>query len=100
MVLAVTPDATKVLKKVLDDVDHEPDQILRLTPNQQGNLQMILGTEQDDDHVIEHNGDPVLAISLPVSEKLTGTTLDVNEQEDLFFSQSEDGGEPHNGRVG
>jgi Fe-S cluster assembly iron-binding protein IscA len=76
MTLAVTPDATQALKRILDDIDHEEGQVLRLVADMEGRLGLALDTENDDDQVVQYDGSTVLVVAPPISTQLSGATLD------------------------
>lgn len=77
MSLAVTEQAGAVLKQVLNSVEREPEQVLRLVTDQQGILNLALDSEREGDQVVTHEGDVVMVIEAPLSEQLSGSTMDV-----------------------
>lgn len=79
MSLEVTPRASAALKDVLDSTEHEPQQILRLVQDPEGNLGLALDVERDGDQVVEHQGARTMAIDSGISERLSGITLDVQD---------------------
>ena len=80
MELRVTEHASTKLKEILEQRGDEPEEIVRLTHDRNGNLIHVFGQEKSGDHVIQHNGKPVLAIRPKLVKKLSGFTLDINEQ--------------------
>ena len=98
MALTVTDDATTALKQVLDNVDHEEGQVLRLVFDGEGELNLALDNQNDDDQVVAQEGDTIMVIEPDVSERLDGAVLDVKESEDgMAFTvrpaEGEEGGE-------
>lgn len=77
MSLAITDQASAVLKQVLDSVEREPEQVLRLVTDQQGSLNLALDSEREGDQVVTHLGDVVMVIETPLSEQLSDSTMDV-----------------------
>ena len=82
MALTVTDSATAALKEVLENVEHEPEQILRLVFDGQGELNLALDNAKDDDQVVEQEGDKIMVIEPEVSQRLEGAVLDVKESEE------------------
>lgn len=74
----VTARARERFKEALDDMVDRPGLVLRLGPTGAG-LGVYLDTRQDDDHVVEHEGQAVLLVGRDVSEALAGKTIDVEE---------------------
>jgi len=98
MALTVTDDATAALKQVLDNVDHEAGQVLRLVFDNEGDLNLALDNKNEDDQVIMQEEDLIMVIEPAVSERLDGAVLDVKDSEEgMAFTvrppESEEGGE-------
>ena len=77
--LAVTERASAALKDILDNMQHESDQALRLILDTGGNLTLNLDMARQDDGVVTHQGAAVLFVEAPLPEGLEGATLDVSE---------------------
>ncbi|MFP4174003.1 MAG: iron-sulfur cluster biosynthesis family protein [Candidatus Hydrogenedentota bacterium] len=82
MALTVTDSATAALKEVLENVEHEPEQVLRLVFDGQGELNLALDSEKEEDQVVEQEGAKIMVIEPDVGEKLEGAVLDVKESEE------------------
>ncbi len=83
----VTEEATSALKGVLDNVEREPEQVLRLIYTEEGELSLTLDAATDDDEVITHGGDAVMVVEPPVSQQLDGAVMDVKDNEgDVSFT--------------
>ncbi len=98
MALTVTDDATAALKQVLDNVDHEAGQVLRLVFDNEGDLNLALDNKNEDDQVIMQEEDLIMVIEPAVSERLDGAVLDVKDSEEgMAFTvrppESEEGDE-------
>lgn len=79
MPLTVTDQAAATLKELLVSQRQEPDQVLRLVSYGEGNHGFQLDTPQEDDQVVEHEGEVVMAIEPSISEVMTGNVLDLKE---------------------
>lgn len=82
MTLQVTNQASAQLKTLLDNTEHEPEQVIRLVSDPQGNASFTLDVEREGDQVVAHQGDTVMVIESAISEGLSGSTLDVRESPD------------------
>jgi Fe-S cluster assembly iron-binding protein IscA len=74
--LKVTERASKELKQVLEGAIKEPDQLLRLVTDLEGNYKLTLDTEREGDQVVEHEGTKIMVISPEISTELEGAVLD------------------------
>jgi Fe-S cluster assembly iron-binding protein IscA len=79
MSLHVTEQASEHLRTLLDSQEHEDDQVIRLAADTKGTARLVLDTEKAGDQVVEHRGGTVLVIEKPVSEGLSGVSLDVKD---------------------
>jgi iron-sulfur cluster assembly protein len=79
MALTVTEKATEALKGLLEVHEHEPEWVLRLISDEEGNHGLQLDVPREEDQVVEHDGEPVMVIAPDLSEDLTGNTLDLKE---------------------
>ncbi len=79
MSLAVTTRASAALAQVLDSTQHDPQEILRLVQDPEGNLGLALDTQKDGDQVVEYGGNMTLVIEPAISDRLEGVTLDIQE---------------------
>ena len=77
--LSVTERATGALMDVLGGMEHGPYQMLRLVAQPGGGIGLILDAERQGDHVVSHQGVPVLLVEDPVPESLRGAVVDVSE---------------------
>ncbi|MFQ6030070.1 MAG: hypothetical protein ACE5Q6_21565 [Dehalococcoidia bacterium] len=100
MTLAVTEQAAAVLQGLLEQQNPEADQVLRLIYNTEGNVQLALGTEREDDQVVDYLGKTVMVIEPLISDHLSGSTLDLQETSSgmsLTLYRSSDGVGPEPG---
>ena len=77
--LTVSDTATEVLRKALDEAD--PDVAYRLTPSVEG-YTMKLDSPSEDDRIIESEDRVVLILSLDIDQKLAGSVLDVEGEDE------------------
>lgn len=77
--LAVSEGAIGALKRILDNLQHEPEQVLRLTPGSDGGVSVVVDFPNDQDRVVEYDGAAVLAIESELPESFIGKRLDANE---------------------
>ncbi len=78
MALRITSQASAVLKEILDKHEHEPDQIIRLVSDAQGEG-LILDRKKESDRAIRHRGSTVLILDPSVNGRFSGLTLDVED---------------------
>jgi len=79
MALTVTEKATEALRGLLEVHDHEPEQVLRLISDGEGNHGLQLDVPRAEDQVVEHEGETVMVIDPALSDDLTGNVLDLKE---------------------
>jgi Fe-S cluster assembly iron-binding protein IscA len=77
--IVVTDQARAELKKLLSDNGAEEGALLRLTANEEGQLGLVIDSEQAGDDTVEHEGAKVFAIESKLSGHLNGVTLDVED---------------------
>ncbi|MBO0707225.1 MAG: hypothetical protein J2P43_01040 [Candidatus Dormibacteraeota bacterium] len=70
--LAVTPQA----KELLRGIDTQTDGVLRLEAMDTGQLGFVSGPAQPGDQVVEEQGNDLLHIAAPVSDRYDGHELD------------------------
>jgi Fe-S cluster assembly iron-binding protein IscA len=78
----VTDRALDKLETLRDEAGAEADKGVTLTVQENGELGLALATPQEDDHVIERNGAPVIIVPQPLLEPLDGVKLDYVENEE------------------
>lgn len=76
--LTVTERARKRLKNILNDKETQPGQSLRLV-EEQGKHRLTVGVEQEDDQVVEHEGESVLLIDADTRAQLESLVLDLRD---------------------
>ena len=81
MTLQVTDAAATHLKTLLKSTERSDDQVIRLTPDTDGNLKLILDQERPGDQIVEQDGAIVVVIEQPISDKLSGAALDYKDTE-------------------
>ena len=89
--IEVTDGARKELKKILTENAQEPNVVLRLTANEQGQLGLVMDNVAEGDKVIEYEGTPVLVIEDHFASHLEGVSLeteDTPEGPELMLRQS------------
>lgn len=79
MALMVTERASAHLRTLLESIEHEPDQLLRVAVSDAGSLGLVLDSQREGDQVIEHENTPILVIEAALSEFLSGAVLDVKD---------------------
>lgn len=78
MTLSVTDRAAEALHKTLENVEREPDQVLRLVAESAG-LTLALDEPREGDEVVEYQGDTVMVFEPAIGDRLDGVTLDFAE---------------------
>ncbi len=78
MPLRITNRASAMLKELLDKHEHEPDQVIRLVSDAQGEG-LILDRKSESDRAIRHSGATVLILDSSVNGRFSDLTLDVEE---------------------
>ena len=86
MLLEFTEGAKMALKRLLEEHDPEPGQVIRMVTGIQGEHHLTFGALEPDDQVLEHEGVIVLVVKERISSHMCehhpGATLDVEETED------------------
>jgi Fe-S cluster assembly iron-binding protein IscA len=77
--IVVTDDAKKELKKMLTENAQDPNGVLRLTANEQGQLGLVMDNMMDGDKVIEFEGSTVLVVEDHFASHLEGVSLEVED---------------------
>jgi Fe-S cluster assembly iron-binding protein IscA len=81
-VIAISDAAKKELKRILTENTEDPAVVLRLTATPEGELGLIMDSEEVGDNVIEHDGNKVLVIEAELANALKGVNMDVEETEE------------------
>ena len=76
MALAVTMQAAQTLKGILEEIQHQPEQVLRIVSKGE-ELSLALDTPREEDQRVEVAGEVVTVLDPELSRNLAGTTLDV-----------------------
>jgi hypothetical protein len=79
--LTVTPEACVVLAQMLVDAE-APDEATVCLVIEDDGLSLVLGSSEEGDEVVTHDGRTVLSMSTDIGAALVGRTLDVEEGED------------------
>jgi Fe-S cluster assembly iron-binding protein IscA len=77
--IEVTNEARKELKKILTENAQDPNLVLRLIANEQGQLGLVMDNAAEDDKIIEYEGMKVLVIEDHFASHLEGVKLEVEE---------------------
>ena len=75
--IKITDRASEKLKKLLLLCRDHPETGLRLKNGSMGQFGLVLGTEADGDHVVEHEGLKVLLVGRELILLLNGVTIDI-----------------------
>jgi Fe-S cluster assembly iron-binding protein IscA len=78
IMMRVSDRAIAALNEVLEQSDHENDQVFRLVL-QENELGLQLASPQEGDVVYSNSGTPVLAAAPEIADRLTDRTLDIEE---------------------
>ena len=76
MPLLITQAALAALKASLDNLEHEPQQALRLSAAPDGSVTLALGTIENGDRVVSYDESPTLVVAFPLVLPLQGKTID------------------------
>lgn len=76
MSVRITEQASIALKEILDNTQHDLDQVFRLVSDSQGDG-LALGKQRIGDIVLRNEGATILVIEPSVYRALSGLTLDV-----------------------
>jgi len=93
--IVITDEAKKELKKILTENAKDPNVVLRLTANEQGQLGLCMDTEMPGDNVIEYEGSKVLLVEDHLASHMEGVSLlveDTPEGPELLLTQTGCGG--------
>jgi Fe-S cluster assembly iron-binding protein IscA len=77
--IVITEQARAELKKLLTDNQAEDGALLRLTASDEGQLGLVIDSEQAGDDTVEYEGAKVFAIESKLAGRLDGVTLDVED---------------------
>ena len=80
--ITVTESAKEELKRISLQATGQPESILRLVSNEQGQLGLVADSEREGDQVIEHQGETVLVVDSQTSAALDGVGMDYQDAED------------------
>jgi Fe-S cluster assembly iron-binding protein IscA len=90
----VTDRALEKLETLRDESGSQEGQAVTLIVQEDGELGLALAFPQEEDHVIERNGEPIMIVPQPLMEPLEGITLDyVENEEHQGFTLDRQGGE-------
>lgn len=90
----VTERALDKLETLKQESGPQEGQGVTLIVQEDGDLGLALAHPQEEDHVIERNGEPVMIVPQPLMEPLDGITLDyVENEEHQGFTLDRQGGE-------
>ena len=79
MPLIVSSRAVAALKASLDNLEHEPEQVLRLNSTPEGFVSLALDSMVDGDRVISLEDSPVILVGFPLLPGLQGKTVNAVE---------------------
>jgi Fe-S cluster assembly iron-binding protein IscA len=93
MMFDVTDRALDKLETLKHESGPQEGQGVTLIVQEDGELGLALAHPQEEDHVIERNGEPVMIVPQPLMEPLAGITLDYveNEEHQGFTLDRQDG---------
>jgi hypothetical protein len=77
--LSITSRATSALQEVLEGLEHQPDQMLRLAMDPSDAIILVVDDARPGDNLVCHDGVPVLLVDGVLPRGLRGKTLDVSE---------------------
>jgi Fe-S cluster assembly iron-binding protein IscA len=78
----VTDRALDKLETLKNESASQEGQGVTLIVQEDGELGLALAFPQEEDHVVERNGEPVIIVPQPLLEPLDGITLDYVENEE------------------
>jgi len=73
--LGVTESAAEALQLILDNLDTQPGQCVRLRAVSHGNLGFKLDAERQGDQVVKHGDKKILVLDSETAKKLKGVVL-------------------------
>ncbi len=77
----VTPTAAAALMDTLSQLDHQSNQILRLTLDPASKISIALDSEREGDQIVKAGDTPVLLIEPRIRDSMQGKTLDARASE-------------------
>ena len=77
--LTVTDRAAEAIRGMLDMMEHDTGQALRLVADADGGIELALDSPREDDNLVSHDGLTFLLIETPLPDSLRGSTLDVDD---------------------
>ena len=80
--ISVTEVAKEELKKLSLQVLEQPETVLRLVPNEQGQLGLVIDREREDDQVVKHEEATILVVDKELSTALEGIGIDYQDTPD------------------
>jgi Fe-S cluster assembly iron-binding protein IscA len=88
----VTDKALEKLQTLRDESESQPGQAVTLVVREDGELGLALAFPQENDHVIERDGDTVMIVPEPLLEPLQDVRLDYveNDQQQGFTLDRQD----------
>lgn len=72
MPLVMTQSALAALKASLDNLEHEPEKVLRLSAAPDGSVTLALGTIENGDRLVSYDEAPTLLVAFPLVLPLQG----------------------------
>ena len=79
MPLKFTERAAAVLQESLHRQEHEPDEVIRLLIDPQGNIRLALDIPRDGDQRVEYQGATIVIIEPAICIVLCDVTVDAQE---------------------
>ena len=76
MPLVMTQSALAALKASLDNLEHEPEKVLRLSAAPDGSVTLALGIIENGDRLVSYDESPTLLVAFPLVLPLQGKTID------------------------
>ena len=76
MPLVITQRAATTLKVSLDNIEHQPEQLLRLNTADNGAITLAVDDMVPGDRVVTHGDSPVGLVGFPLAGALRGKTID------------------------
>jgi Fe-S cluster assembly iron-binding protein IscA len=77
--VTVTERAKEKLKELLQSETDDSSVSLRLTTAPSGQFGIVPDRERDDDHIVEHQGSPVLLVGQEMANTIGDATIDYDE---------------------
>lgn len=73
--LVVTNSATEALQAILENLDFQPGECIRLKATPEGKVGFLLDVERQGDQVVRHGKEKVLVIDSKTAKELDGVVL-------------------------